>query len=685
MRSVLSRCFLLATAVLAVIFAQGLRGRPAMAQSQTPSNSEPWLDQAVAVGHCPLTPVNLPYGFQPSADVLRKRISIVNNTLLVRGTRNPDHILIRSGGASGFVRVRFDGIYLGAFGPAARILVQGGSGDNVIIVGPRVGLPARLEGGPRDDCLQSGSGGDQLLRGGGNDVLIAGIGRPALQTGSGHSRIVIRQRMGTLRIMPSAKSLLLPLLSSLYRLRSLTQDLGSSSGSDGKPRPIILTPADLAETGIVPLLQQTYAAGQSIVLLRATAAQAARLRALLGQPSAAEGLKRGEKAALIYFRKSPRPGSTAFDYGTGIIQRANLAAALSGSKERITELLSRIFSATAIVGGIGSPLPPPSGDPSNDLQDIANSYESDMTGYNLGGSQVTITNTAWAARSFDNQADFYYVQQYVDCDLSSHDAGFAGWFCFADNGLVTQLGVTPTVIDPLPQTTQCTYQTASGVTFSVGGSAGWNKSTGLNATVNAGVSVTNTSTTICPGILITNSSRGGKTHWEYDMPAVAAGHEDSQTFDNQWMWKEPFNGYEQGQQSVVVSSEAQSLFYNEPGPLVDLDSVIPVPFGDTFALQNPAVVSVSSQDNPGSTCVIPGKNFTINGIGLYPSLVTSVLINGTPLDPGSYSTISDTGITVTAPSSLASSRAQTVVVKTEKGSSNDDITVTISSSCPASS
>ena len=131
-----------------------------------------------------------------SSDVLRQRITIAQDTLQIEGTPNPDHIVIQAGEAPGTVRVVFNGKYLGGFGPVARIVVQSGDGDDVLVVEPGVGLSVRLEGGSGDNCLQSGSGGDLLLSGSGNDVLIASTGRPALDAGPGVNRVVVPQSMG---------------------------------------------------------------------------------------------------------------------------------------------------------------------------------------------------------------------------------------------------------------------------------------------------------------------------------------------------------------------------------------------------------------------------------------------------------------------------------------------------------
>ena len=66
----------------------------------------------------------------------------------------------------------------------------------------------------------------------------------------------------------------------------------------------------------------------------------------------------------------------------------------------------------------------------------------------------------------------------------------------------------------------------------------------------------------------------------------------------------------------------------------------------------------------------------IAGTGMYPSLVKSVLIDGSPLDPSQYTTVSDTAINVVAP--RVSGEFLPVVVQTSQGNSNDTVTIEIS-------
>src|SRR5262249_40002109 len=150
----------------------------------------------------------------------------------------------------GIVGVVFNGQQLGGFGPVERILVHAGDGDDVVIVEPEVKLPARIEGGPGDDCLQGGSGPHVLFGEDGNDVLIAGTGRPALHAGPGRNRIVVPQRMGEIRVGPAANGEVLGLLADAYKLRDLPspgKSGGHGNGPHDGPTPIILGAADLAD------------------------------------------------------------------------------------------------------------------------------------------------------------------------------------------------------------------------------------------------------------------------------------------------------------------------------------------------------------------------------------------------------------------------------------------------------
>ena len=650
-----------------------LQGNPAVAQATDASSGKNWLDTAVAEKHCPVTPVNVPPDLlERGVFPLLKRITISGHELYIHGTDNPDHIIITAGREAGFVHVRWNGEHLGRFGPISGIVVKGNGGDDVLIVKPSVHLPAVLDGGPGDDCLEGGPGGDQLFGRDGDDVLIAGTGRPALDPGPGNDRIVVPHSMGTLRYAPTADSGMLRLLGDIYDLQPLST---GTSDSKGTPSPIVLGAADLADGQIPSLLQGARNAGQAVVITNATQTDSEHLRVLLGHPNAANGPKEsktglgaGGAAPLVFFRKATRPGTKAYDYSTGLFE--SLPSPLG---VRMIAGLSQVFSARAIV-------PEAPGDsPSNDLQNLADSYTSSNIDTDNVGNSVQVRNLVWSVRSFQNQEDYYYVRQVADY----YQIKGCPIFCFplvttSVNTLSPLNSITPAFYQPSPGSTYCETSTTSGMSWSIGGSSGWNQTQGLNAALTGGVSVSNSTTVSCPAVTIQNQSdpATGVTNWSYTTQQYGG----DQTYTNQWIWVVPFSFYLSTQTEIAFESFAtESVPGYWSGLGTYLSSFVPLPFGQNFSLQTPEVSSVSP------SCVNAGDNFTITGTALYPSLVSSVLIDGTPLSSSQYSTVSDTQLNVVAP--YQSGDALPVVVKTSEGVSNDNVTIEISvlGLCPSGS
>src|SRR5262249_30185632 len=135
----------------------------------------------------------------------------------------------------------------------------------------------------------------------------------------------------------------------------------------------------------------------------------------------------------------------------------------------------------------------------------------------------------------------------------------------------------------------------------------------------------------------------------------------------------PFTAYAAGQTSIAIATVSNLLAEGwggpKPGVPVNLTSTVPTPFGDVFSLQPPIVASVSTDS------VNQGQTFTIQGSGLYPSLVTGVRIGGQPLPAANFQVVNDKEITVIAPANPGDDLP--VVVQTTQGVSNDDVTITI--------
>ncbi len=628
---------------------------------------------AVMEKHCPSTPINVPADVWKSREELLGRITIFENQLNINGTDDPDYIVVAPANGSDSVSVTWNGEQLGHFGPISGITLKGNGGDDVLIVKSGLRISASVDGGTGDDCIEGGSGGDQLLGGSGDDVLIAGTGRPALKADSGSDRIVVPKLMGTLRFAPDADSKVLMLLGHLYRIQPLSNGAGNSKET---PSPIILGAGDLDKIDF-HLVAEAYAAGQAVVITNVTQADAEKLRLLLGHPNATNrldgsqtGVGVSRQVPLVLFRKALRPGTQAHHYQAGYFD-----ILIDPLGDRMIELISQVFSRTAIVPQ-PSVVPQNLGDsPSNDLQNLADSYASHVVSQDTSGSGVQIANSVWAVRSFQNQADFYYVSQEADYwQGTKENIQIPVWVGFADNTFSSPI-TNSALLQPSPASTSCSESTTSGVNWNIGGSAGWNQTQGANATLTGGISVSNSKTISCPSPTTINNQGDpgtGEAKWTFSTFSPGGGKSQLISFFNQWIWEVPLSSYESDQASFQFQSTSEEEFLDGSAALVtaSMTDTVPLPLGDTFTLQQPVVSSVS----PAS--VSPGDKFTITGTGMYPSLVTSVLIGGTPLLPTQYTTVSDTQVQVIAPNQ--SGCHLPVVVQTGEGLSNDSVYINIS-------
>jgi hypothetical protein len=440
--------------------------------------------------------------------------------------------------------------------------------------------------------------------------------------------------------------------------------------------------ADLANPSIVTRLKAAYQAGNAVALTNATAADVEQFKTLLGYPGGVN-LNVGDPAAeLVIFRRFVGTDGQAHYQSSVIAGPPAGPNRMSPAAQRRADLheigtLSEYFAAIPQL-----PDTPPSDTGPVSLLQLAASYESNKLAEDSNGDQVQVVNTVWEARAFASNQDYYYVLQEVDYFANSPSYGsLAYWLNSATNGIPSG-GSEPAIalIQTSPGSTMESTTVTSSVSKSISETVGVNGSQGLNASTTSGVTITNSKTVTIPPIQITNASNfeSADPIWSYRVNELPKSAE-SITFCNQWIWVVPFGNYISGQQSIQISSSARSdLVYKKdvnPGRLSvtnDLISTIPLPFGQNYALQQPQVTSVSP------TFVEPGEKFTINGTGLYPSLVTGVLINGVSLDPANYSTVSDTQITAVAPSSWeAFGIWLPVKVQTTQGVSNDGVTIMI--------
>jgi hypothetical protein len=582
--------------------------------------------------------------------------SVVGDVLVVEGTQAADVIQIGAAGA-GRLRVLLDGRDAGVFGPVSSIAVDAGEGDDVVALGPGVRTPAVIHGGAGDDRLRGGSGPDQVYGDAGDDALITSASRDLMDAGPGSNRLAVAQRMGTIYVGPSASGDALRVLSKAYSLRQ--------AGGLG---PMIVGAGDLDDPGMARLLQRAYDAGETVSITNASPRDADRLAALVGHVGGIDWDGGVPRADLVSLRLATRPdGGT--NYITEIVApRAHSATPARPAGRRQADQ-GDLLSYSKTFAAIPESPSLPGDTPKNDLTNLANSYQNKSRASDDQGDAIQVLNTIWSARSFLNQADYYYLLEEFDVEYGGI-APISGWA----NGISSFQDFPSTIIiQPSPQSTMETTSETASVSYTLGGSVGWNQKQGVNASVSGSVTVTKSKTITFPPVQIQNMTdlTQASGNWIYTVNDLPSGWEQL-TFYNSFIWEVPFTAY--GSLNAMPYSTSAALTLgtsNNPTLTLGLPQInvsLPFPFGKVFSLQDPKITGLSS------SFVEEGDTFTISGSGFYPSLVEGVLIGGTPLTSEQYTTVSDTQIRVVAPFLAAFSP---VVVQTTEGTSNDDYTVTI--------
>jgi hypothetical protein len=308
------------------------------------------------------------------------------------------------------------------------------------------------------------------------------------------------------------------------------------------------------------------------------------------------------------------------------------------------------------------------------LTQIATGYQTSGFSPPNGVGSIQVVNTVFNARSFTNHQDLYYVQQEVDfTNFASADQGT--WSAAVTNFPPNSPpGVNPLTLQPGPQSNPGTTTVSSSVSKTISGSIGWNESQGFNASIGFSVTIANTTSATVPPIAITylGNPVTGSTQWEYSQPGPLQNGQTTTLYE-EWIWAIPF-AQEHNIADLGFQTQA-SLAYNSSSiPQVveaDLSTVVPLPFGSTFTLTKPKVTGVSPKT------VQPGDLFTIEGTGLYPSLIQGVFIGGQPVNMANVVPVSDTAIEILAPNT-PSTRPQSVVVRTNQGFSNNKVKIIIS-------
>lgn len=124
-----------------------------------------------------------------TASIAISAAGLQGTQLFVGGTLSSDIIAIMPTTTAGEVDVRINGVSVGHFQSATKLIVYGQDGDDSISIDPRLPVPTELNGGNGNDLLTGGGGNDSLLGGPGNDtyafVTTSPLGSDTINDASG--------------------------------------------------------------------------------------------------------------------------------------------------------------------------------------------------------------------------------------------------------------------------------------------------------------------------------------------------------------------------------------------------------------------------------------------------------------------------------------------------------------------
>jgi hypothetical protein len=110
---------------------------------------------------------------------------VVNGELIVVGTDHADLLNVMRSGTN--LVVWANGMQLGQFAvPAGSIVMDSGSGNDVILISQQVNSATEIHAGAGNDLISGGSGDDRIFGEDGQDVLLGNVGNDRLDGGDGN-------------------------------------------------------------------------------------------------------------------------------------------------------------------------------------------------------------------------------------------------------------------------------------------------------------------------------------------------------------------------------------------------------------------------------------------------------------------------------------------------------------------
>jgi Ca2+-binding RTX toxin-like protein len=123
-----------------------------------------------------------------TAGLISDPYSSGKTALAVGGTGGKNKIILTQNDSPGFIDVYVDGSFEGSFAPTGHVIVDGGAGDDIINMDPKIQSPAVINGGDGNDIISSTG---SLFGDAGNDTFIVPVGTNSIDGGVGVDSILV--------------------------------------------------------------------------------------------------------------------------------------------------------------------------------------------------------------------------------------------------------------------------------------------------------------------------------------------------------------------------------------------------------------------------------------------------------------------------------------------------------------
>jgi len=491
--------------------------------------------------------------------------------------------------------------------------------------------------------------------------------------------------LGKIYVAPHAMGHIMKLLGRRFKVLPVSAKTAQRRQLQGNIGGVLLGSKDLKSPAIARLAKDAYAAGLTVAVVGSGSEEAEALRILVGRDLPivlGEDITGKSKVSLVAIREDAGSECCQIRH-----QRTHiLKSAYKKADHRITDWLKQVFQSW--------PTSPPETSPEGVQDDLTQMANSILTGTVLTdkeGGVVQVVNQTWAARSFASNLDFYYVQQWVTIANPHMEDKFAHVdkdVAKVSNAIIVPISLytKPLIVQYAPGTTENATTYSSGVEYTIGGTAGYNKADILSVAASMKIS-NSTSTTVSPTQIEYSGSPGtGIPEWKYTTKQKDQYLDgDTYIYTQNWIWAVPFDAYADGETSITYSTrlkgERETVWYSyyegNEYPHYELKTIaegvlytaVPFPFNDT-ELSAPSVISVDRNTAK------PGDVITVTGTNLY--LIESVVIGGNPLPAGNYEVVdSDTTIRMVIPANQEKGPNQSIVINTQEGFSNSNVVLSI--------